>query len=465
MSVLGSPANGRIRALFRIILGLFLALFLYIAYLQTIAADGTAGRSENTRTAFEEFESPRGSILSSDGAVLAESVADGQGGFVRRYPLGSVAAHLVGYDSFRFGSTGIERARSAILSGISGGRLFDKLLRLAVPGDDSGRDVVLTIDSVLQQLAAELLGSRNGAVVMLRIDDGAILAAHSYPSFNPEHIDTELPNLRERTDAPLLNRAFQGLYTPGSTFKVITTASALDSGVATPDSTLSSPPVLTIEGGDITNHRRENCGELSISEAFARSCNTAFAALGVEVGENNLFETARSFGFEKSIIDVLPANPSRLPAGGVEDDLDLGWTSAGQGRTLASPLQMAIVAAVVAGDGRLASPRLIQSDFRGANSLIDRAVIPSEIAKELQKMMERVVASGTGQAASVPGIRVAGKTGTAELADAADHAWFIGYAPATAPQVAVAVIVENGGSGGAVAAPIAGKLLEAAISR
>lgn len=464
-----SALNTGIRGLARGFLILFLALLGYVGYLQTVGSSAIATREENARSSLEESQAPRGQIVAAGGEVLARSVPAGTSRsgrqlYERHYPEGRSTAHIVGYISKKYGRTGIEAAENTTLSGIGGGRFFDRLLRAATNTQERGRDIQLTIDLELQKEARRVLAGRNGSIVVVNPSTGAILAAYSNPTYDPTGIDSAFPSLSKKEDSPLLNRATQGLYPPGSTMKVITAAAALSSGTTQISEHFEGPSALVVEGNKVTNYRDQTCGDFDLLTAFAKSCNTIFAKLGLSVGGEEMSDTAAEFGFGRRPSIEIPASASRYPDPEKMARVDLAWSAVGQADVLATPLQMALVAAAVANDGVVPAAHLIQNDI-DINRIRGNRVVSEVVAGDLQIMMEAVVESGTGRAAARRDITIAGKTGTAEVAKGRSHAWFIGYAPAENPTAAIAVLVEHGGTGGSVAAPLAARLLAKAAAK
>ncbi len=352
------------------------------------------------------------------------------------------------------------------------------------------RSLQLTIDDPLQRTAWESLGDQKGAVVAIRPDTGEILAMVSKPSFDPNlFLGPEATSVRETLledpDEPLADRVTNRTYPPGSTFKVIDASAAIESGIAGPDTLFPDPPELELPGTVevIRNFDGDPCGtgiEVTLEDAFRRSCNTIFGLLGLQLGADQLWSQAEAFGFNQELPLELPVLGSVFPPpSDFQDDLPaLAQSAIGQRNVRATPLQMALVAAAVANDGLIMEPFLTGAKFdadgnvvtRTEPTLWQRGISPSTAAI-LSGLMERVVTSGTGTRATVPGVRVAGKTGTAETGIGPPHLWFIGFAPVDRPTIAVAVLVEAGGeagenaTGGSVAAPIARRVLEDWVQR
>ncbi|WP_322795034.1 penicillin-binding protein 2 [Tepidiforma sp.] len=457
----------RARALIGAGLAAFLAVTAALAWWQ-IAATGLAHEDRNPRLLARFYDPNRGRILDRDGNVVVESLADG-----RRYLHDASYAHIVGYLDPRYGSQGVELAYDSVLAGQRTGGWLDAIRQELLREKPAGADLRLTIDPAAQRAAAAALGGRRGAVVAIDPRAGDILAMVSVPTFDPGALGSTGEALLSDPAAPLLNRATQGLYPPGSTFKTVTAAAALEAGIVTPETIVECPGEIVIDGFPIScRNTPQGVGTYPFSAAFTYSVNAVFARLGVELGWARLEETARAFGFEAAPPFPLEAAVSRLARPGSErSTVLLASTAFGQGELLATPLQMALVAAAVASGGEVPTPRIALDAWRAGQRVevlsqpSSRRAIDPGVAVQLQAMMRSVVTAGQASGLAIPGVAVAGKTGTAEAGDGTSHAWFIGFAPLEDPQVAVAVVVEAGGQGGAVAAPIAGAVIEAVVRR
>jgi peptidoglycan glycosyltransferase len=478
--------NRQVRRVALIILIFYGIVYLNLNRIQLVQAEKLANDPRNVRLLLKEYSSERGAVVSADGKTLAQSKPTPQETlkYLREYPLGPLFAQSVGYYSVVFGRDRIERTYNRALTGAAGvltvQDIGDRFLGKGNPGDT----VELAIDSEVQQAATAALGNRKGAVVAIDPETGEILAMVSSPSFDPNpisgHNGTVIRKawdaLQADPDKPLLNRATSESYPPGSTFKVVTAAAALEHGkpVTTtyPSQAQFVPPQTDKPIGNFGNHA---CGG-DMADALRASCNTYFAHLGADLAPGDLEETARNFGFgETPPLDVQAAR-SRVPSA---DDLRSpafrAQSAIGQFDVSATPLQMALVAAGIANGGQIPKPRLAKRvrDFRGIKvetfqPEIWKEAISKETADTLTRLMVDVVDNGTGKAAAIPGVKVAGKTGTAQTREGeAPHAWFICFAPADKPRIAMAVVVEHGGdlgneaTGGKLAAPIAKAVLEA----
>jgi len=473
------------------ILGAFVVLVGSIGYIQAVEGPNLRDDPRNPRVVAWRTGRQRGPIVSADGVALANStpsISDPKL-YERQYPEGDLYAHTVGFNSVLYGSSGVERTRSADLVSDRDSTISGVLTGL-LGGDTRPRGVRLTIIHALQMVAAEALGTQKGSVVAVDPTTGAILAMVTYPRFDPNHLigpDAGSAGQILETDPadPLRNRAIDQTYAPGSVFKVITTASGLDSGLVSPSSEFDDPIALELPGTEstISNYSDKVCDDgtsVSLELAFVRSCNTVFAQLGMDLGGNQLGLTASAFGFNAEIPFEFSVLISRFPRPAtIENDPAATAQSAiGQRDDRATPLLMALTAAAVANNGTVMAPYLVEEIFTSEGTIESstetaiwrRAMSPASAAA-LSDMMEQVVISGTGRKAAVPGIRIAGKTGTTEVTGEAPHAWFIGFGPVGAgsdiPQIAIAVVVESGGdfgesaTGGSVAAPIAQQVLAA----
>ncbi len=451
---------------------LFVALGANLAYLQIAAAPSITAQPGNSRYLLAQMTVPEGKIMSADGKVLADSRRrPGSHQFYRRvYPQGALTAHITGFASTKYGRTGLERSYARELSAqppvLTWEDYVERMRRVRHPGNT----LVTTIDVALQRAAMGALGRRRGAIVVMRPDTGDILALASYPSYDPGTVHRLWPKLRKDPASPLISRAAVGRYPPGSVFKVITAAGALDSEVATPDSIYEGPAELTVYGGKVINYADEGRGTMPLSEALALSVNTIFAQVGLDLGGARLVDYADRFGFNQDVPFDLPASRSTIPAAGRMDKLEVAWSAVGQGRVLVTPLGAALAASAIANRGSLMQPRVVAEVRDWRNNTV-RLIEPREwsrpisaaTALKMTDMMIGVVENGTGQSAAIDGVKVAGKTGTAEPGRGETHAWFVGFAPADDPKYAVSVVVEHGGLGGHTAAPLARRMLIQAL--
>jgi peptidoglycan glycosyltransferase len=464
----------QIRQAALVLFAAFLVLTAGVAYWQVVRGEDLAARAGNPRIAELSQREERGTIWSADGVALARSEPGPDGRRLRVHSLPSLA-HTLGYVSVRYGVSGLEETYNADLSGGRGGdaleRVWHELTRERVPGND----LVLTIDSRVQRAAAEALGDRKGAVVALDPRSGAVLAMVSSPTFDVSSIEEEGGMLLDDPRGVLINRVTQGQYVPGSVFKTVTASAALETGVAKPDSRFRCVSGLVVQGFVIAcRNVPANVREYDFAHAYAWSVNVNFAEMGLNIGAERFVPQARRFGFEERIPFDLPVAPSRLLQPGHSfNDVLLATTAFGQGELSVTPLQMALVAAAVSNNGVIMQPYLVARVQGPEGATVHetqpqrwRTAMRPETAAALRGFMVTAVREGFSGAATVPGVAVGGKTGTAEnVPGEQPHAWFTGIAPAENPSVVVAVVVENAGQGAAVAAPIAGATLGAALGR
>lgn len=461
----------RIHRVARVLLGLIAAQALVAAYWQGWRGPQLAQDPRNPRLLLAEERVHRGAILDRHHGPLAKTELR-TGRLVRVYPTGPLFAHLVGYRNLRLGKTGLEAAQDAVLLGVKGRTPWDAFQDALAPRGRWGLDIVLTVDPDVQRAAYEALNRRAGAVVALDPRDGAVLALVSTPAFDPNGVEQAWEALRKDASSPLLNRATHGRYPPGSTFKVVTMAAALSRKVATPKTPFSCPGFVVVRGQRITDGEGRAHGWVTLEDALVVSCNVAFVQLGLRIGGETLREVAAAFGIGRRLPFELPTDPGHLPTPSEVAGDGAAQMAFGQGSLLVTPLHMAVVAATIARGGVLPKPYVVAEVRTPEGETVERhrqetgeRILASEVAEILRGTMVEVTRRGTGRAAAIPGVAVAGKTGTATSPDGAPHAWFIGFAPAYAPRVAVAVLVEHGGAGGQIAAPIAREVLVRALQR
>jgi peptidoglycan glycosyltransferase len=430
---------------------------------------------------------PRGAIVDRNGVVLARSVMSN--GVARRSYPEPAAAEVTGYFSpLLYGASGLEASWDDELAGRAGGNAIMRALDDLRGLPPRGNDLHLTLDIGLQRQAHALLAGRTGAVVLLDAQSGAVLALASEPSFDPNALVAVDAADREPAMAawsrltsdprnPLVQRATSGLFAPGSTFKTVTAAAAIERGIAAPETIYEDDGELTIDGHTLVEANRPNDAvtQWTLQDAFSWSLNVVFAQIGLQLGGGALADAARGWGWESAIPFDLPVAPSRVSVtpGFLDGQLAVAETAFGQGELLASPLQMALVAAGVANDGEIMRPYLVASISGPDGATLDethssrwRRGIGPEAARQTRDLMVTAVENGALGNAYVPAYTIGGKTGTAETGSENPHAWFIGFIglPGEAPRYAVAVILESGGGGGQVALPIGRDLLAAAMS-
>ncbi|MFN8163147.1 MAG: penicillin-binding transpeptidase domain-containing protein [Solirubrobacterales bacterium] len=483
--------NRQIVKLFAFIVVLFAILVGFTSYWSVFDAKALKEEEANKRPLLEQQQIRRGRILAADGTVIAKSVAKGHGDslrFVRRYPEGALFGHPIGYSFVRYGDSEFERFHNEELVGNESE--FSSILDELSGRNQEGNDIVTNIDAAAQRTALEDLEEAGfGAVVAIEPSTGEVKVMASNKPYDPNRIPHELSKLnRNEVETPLLNRATQGLYPPGSTFKVVTAAAGLESGVITPGTTINAPGTLEVEGTPLQNDFNIDWGPIALDTALTNSVNTWFGQLGQKVGQVALFETMEKFGFNATPAIDLPSD--EVYKSGVFDEsrtlltrndpVDLARVAIGQERLLATPLQIAEVAAAVANGGKLMKPqiwnRVVDPDGRVVKRLDPSQYsqpISAKTAEELTTAMEGVVREGTGTNAAIPGVAVAGKTGTAETpgnkacggGEEENQAWFMGFAPADEPKIAIAASVEcTTGFGNDVAAPIFRDVAEAILN-
>jgi penicillin-binding protein A len=473
---------------------LLAALIVGTTYWQAWASTGLADRQDNQLQRVAEFSVKRGKIYAANGkTVLADNVRRKVGGqtlYFRRYPQRGLAAHIVGYSTQVRSRAGLEASENDFLTGSNTNlsTVIDTALDRLQGATIEGNDLVLTLRADAQAVALRALGGRCGAAVALEPRTGRVLVSVSSPTYNPNLVENQFDIAsRPRFGCPpLLNRATAGLYTPGSTFKVVTATAALDSGDFTPSSTFNDPGYC-IEYGDRVNNYDTSSpfGNVTLAQAMQNSINSVFCNIGIALGGLRIVDTMKGFGFysvppletpvnERAISGLY--NRTRLVDPKDESQIDPGRLAFGQGPTNAeprlTPLQMAMVSAAIANDGILMRPFVVDRVVAPDGKIVTSTkpdplgrVVSANVAAEVTRMMELVVSGGTGTAAQIPGVRVAGKTGTAESGVAGTNTTsFMSFAPADNPTVAVAVILERqSGTGGTTAAPIAKEIMEALL--
>jgi penicillin-binding protein A len=469
--------NAHLRRTFYVFVAGFVALVGMLAYWQVYARESLANNPENGLQTQRAISAPRGLILAGDGeTVLARSVGyESENGTVyeRVYPQGAPFSNVVGYWSTKYGATGIEIGENSELSGTAEPATLDELINQISGGPKPGNNVVLTLDPELQRVAYEGLASSvtgKGAVVAVNPNNGEILAMASSPSFDPNNIDQTFPELSRDPDAPLINRAVQSLYPPGSTFKVITASAALEAGVS-PTQEFVDDGTYELPGYTVHNFQGKKYGKVTFTQALVYSINAIFARIGVEiVGAQALAQMAYDFGFGDSYDEFsLPVSASNLgPPASEWTQGTTAQTAFGQGQVSTNAFQMALVAATIANDGKMMEPRIVREIRSPDGIILDRPApsvrhepLPPQTARTLNAMMQKVVTEGGLSVAEIPGVKVAGKTGTAEAPPGAPHSWWIAFAPADDPEIAVCAMVEHGGRGDKAALPIADRVMEA----
>ncbi len=477
--------NARISKLFVFIALSFGVLVAFTSEWTVFGAEDLKQQTANKRPLFKAQQIKRGRIVAADGTLIARSVGIGQGAsrqFVREYPTAGLFGHPIGYNFVDLANSEFEKFHNDELTGENSEftTLFDELRGR----EPVGNNITTSLDSTAQQVAFDLLAGRPGAVVAIEPDSGRVRAMVSQPPYDPNTIPEQFSELSQDPAAPLVNRTVQSQYPPGSTFKLVTATAALDSGNIDLETLIDAPASLTIQGQPLANSGGSAFGEIGVTTALTNSVNTFFAKLGRRVGEDTLYEYMDRFGFNSRPDIDLPSD--QLAVSGVfgsdgellrpNEGVDISRIAIGQERLLATPIQMAEVAATIANDGDLMKPRIWDRITDVDGRVVDTMepsrqseVMSEETAAQLTEAMRAVVDEGTGTAGALSGIDVAGKTGTAEVdreecAGLPNQAWFVGFAPADDPEIAVAATVEcTDGQGGTVAAPIAAGVMQTLI--
>ncbi len=444
---------------------LFLSIIVYLTYIQIFKADKMATNPYNRRQWAIEDKTIRGSIYDRNGVVLAETEISEDGKMKRLYNHGSLYSHIIGYSSRQYGKAGLESYYNNELLSLTNENTVAKLKETITGQPLVGYNLELTLDHNLQQKAENLLRGKTGSVVAVNPKTGEILASISKPDYNPNKLADTWADLIVDEKSPLLNRSISGLYPPGSIYKLIIAAGVLENQDI--DSNYTCTGSITIDGYNLTDVNKIAHGPVDLKKSLVLSCNTNFARLGVDLGSKNVTDISKQFFMGKKLGGNMPITESRYPYDGNMKPTDLAAVSIGQGRLLVTPIHMALLASTFANDGLMMYPYIVEK-VRGVDSLVVSAsktegvqIISEDIAKEIKDMMVAVVKDGTGRYARISGVNVAGKTGSAQNETGDNHAWFIGFAPAEDPQIAVAVLLESEGrSGGEAAAPIAREVIK-----
>lgn len=484
--------NRAIRRVGIAIVLLVVVLVAQLTYLQVFHADSLADDPRNVRSAIRDFSRPRGEILTADGQIVARSVkTDDELKFQREYPFGATFAQIAGYQSFVFGNTGVEKTYNDALVGRDTELQLRNLGDLLVGKETTG-NVVLGVRADLQQAARDALAEQLGSVVVMNPKTGGILAMYSNPSFDPQpfasHDTNTVQNygklLQVDPTKPDLPRAYREIFPPGSTFKSVTASVGLETGVTQPNKTYPSLTelALPLTNSTIANFGHKSCGG-TLFQSFTNSCNTTFAQIGLDLGEQFPPGMAKFGIYSTPPLDVAPgavASQGPQPGTFATDAPRFALAGIGQGDVAVTPLQMALVASAIANGGVIMQPHVAdhitdQDDnvIRRISSKAWMTATDPQTAETVKEMMISVVENGTGTRAQISGVSVAGKTGTAQndSGNKIPHAWFIAFAPAEDPVVAVAVMVEHGGNfgddatGGEVAAPIAAEMIRMVLGR
>lgn len=468
---------------------MFVALFVSTSVIQVFAVDSLKANKHNVRVLYESYSTERGAITVDGVPIVTSQPVDDDYSFLRVYANGELYAPVTGFISLNHGSSGLESSLNEELSGTSNAQFFDRLNSLFTGETPKGASVELTLDPVVQQAAWDALGANSGSIVAIEPSTGRIIAMVSKASYDPNQLSAHEANttIDERYDAllanpaePLVNRAIAGdLYHPGSVFKIVMTAAALQGGDYTPESEFPNPGQLQLPQTNvfISNAEGGVCGggaTATIATALRLSCNIPFAQLGAAMGEQRVGDMAEAFGFGQDLAIPMTVTPSVYPQG--MDAPQLMLSSFGQYDDQVTPLQIAMVSAAVANGGVLMRPTLVDSVTAPNLTVLKQfepqvfsTPISPEVSATMVQMLVNGVSNGAASNARISGVEVGGKTGTAENGEGEPYTlWFTGFAPAVNPQVAIAVVIENGAPnafGNLVAAPIAKKVLEAVLSR
>lgn len=485
----------QVRRLSLVVCGGFLLIAVGLGYWQVVAANDVLQRPTNPRLVEEERRILRGRILDRNGEVLASSQRVGE--LAQRSYAYPPLVHVTGYASGKYGKSGIEEAYDSYLRGDRAADALRELRNKLLRGQQEGSDVTLTIDLRLQRVADEVLGSNRGAIAAINVRTGEVLALASHPYFDPNTLEDQWAQLSQDSAQPFVGRAVEGQYVPGSTFKIVTDSAALDLGLVDPNQRIHHEADLIVQGFRVRNTNHPQLKDLTFAEEFAWSCNVAHAYVGLSLGSSGLIDFgvlaptqpytwdkgdvgasvarfgdyARRFGIGVAPPFDLPTAAGRLSARADMTPVELANTAFGQGDLQVSPLQMALAAATISRGGEMPAPYLgIQAGDEGRAVQLHRPggtlrrVVNVSTAQAMNAMMVLSVETAYAQPARIPGVPVGGKTGTAEVGGGGQpHAWFIGYAPADRPGVAIAVIMENRGSGTTFATPAGQKVLAAAL--
>lgn len=472
-------ANRLTRTVF-LFTALFAVLIGNITYIQVIKASEYQDMPSNNHTINKARFIKRGSIITADGLTLAESVQQADGTYARSYPNGNLAAHVVGYYSQQYGTMGIENTQNDTLTGSKDYSSWQNALNSLAGISEPGNSVQLTIDSRIQRAAEQALAGRVGAIVALDPRSGAVLAWASAPTFDNTNIQAaiEAANASGGADTSMYDRATLALYTPGSTFKVLALASALENGLATLDTTYDSPGRMEIGGADVVSIGERGHGKISLAKAFALSSNTVFGQVADGLGAEKLVATARAFGYGQQLGLDFTTAASVMPNPEEMTEWELAWAGAGQpvgqGHTpgpQATVMQNALMAATIANNGIAMNPYVVSQILAPDGTVLKTTrghslgqAVGSGTAEQVKQAMLDVVQNGTGSAAAIAGVKVAGKTGTAETNNANANSTFVGFAPYDTPTVAIAVVIEQNAKGEESAAAVGGQVLRAALA-
>ena len=450
---------------------LFIFLIVYLSYFEIFQADSISNNNYNKRIWKEEEYTLRGSIVDRNDLILASS-SQLDNKQLREYHYGPLYSHIIGYNSRTLGKEGLEKAYNKELLNISESSSINEIKKIMSKSNlnPKGMDIRLTIDHKIQQYAEELLGKQKGSIIVMNPVNGEIYAMISSPSFNSNRVNEDWDDIIKNQDSPLINRATQGLYAPGSIFKIITTASAIENQDINTEYNCKGQ--ISIDGFILKDYSSRGHGNINLHQALVKSCNVAFGQIALELGQNNLQDTGERFLLNTPISLDINTKKSVLFTGEMSKP-DLASTGIGQGKTLVTPLNMIMMVSGIANKGKIVQPILVKDILSSKGKVMKTnettilsPAISTEIADTIKDMMVDVVKSGTGKGAALSSVKVAGKTGTAQVSGKKDHSWFVGFAPADNPKVSIVVLLENSGTtGGQSAAPIARKIISKVLER
>lgn len=446
---------------------MFMGLVVYLTYFQVFQASKVVNSNYNKRLWANEESVLRGTIYDRNGSVLAYSEKT-ESGQSRLYPFGSLYSHVIGYSYREYGKSGLEDSYNKELLNLYKNPIEEITQKITGP-KENGNNLALTIDNSLQDKASKYLSGKKGSIILMNPKTGEVYAMVSKPDFNPTTLKEDWEDIVENQDSPFINRASMGLYTPGSVFKIITATAALEKGLSRSYDCKGS---IVIEGYELRDYGGNSHGSVDLKKAMEVSCNSAFASMGLELGSAALRDTAQNYLFNEKIPFDIKTKDSIFPEGGMTKP-ELGASAIGQGKILVTPLNMLLATSAIANDGNIVKPYLVQKVISPEDSVLKETTpeilataTDALTAQTIKDMMVNVVDNGTGKNAHIRNVKVAGKTGTAENETGKEHAWFVGFAPADDPKVAVVVVLESAGStGGKSAAPIARDMIISALNR
>lgn len=437
----------------------FVSLIVYISYIQIFQGETLKNNSYNKRLWINEESILRGSILDRNGKTLVYSEKKGNG-YIRNYLYGRLYSHVIGYSYREYGKSGLELQYNNALLNINENAAINEIKNLVAPTTE-GNTIKLTVDHELQSKVRSLLKGKKGSIVAMNPNSGEIYAMVSIPDFDVSNLKEDWKEISENPNSPLLNRATQGLYPPGSTFKLITAIAALETvGLDESYDCVGSANI----GGYIFKDYGENIhGQIDLKEALTKSCNTYFTEKAIQIGKDKIGTVADRFMINSKIPFDLPTKSSQFPYRENLGKTEIAASAIGQGKVLVTPLNMALIGSALGNGGQVVKPILVKEIISKDGKVLktnSTEILAQGVdiirANEIKDMMVEVIRSGTGTNARIKNVKVAGKTGTAENSSGKNHAWFVGFAPADNPKVAVAVVLEEEGStGGKTAAPIA----------